>query len=69
MYPEVMKALPIVEKEILKLPRSYIGNVIHTIVGDPFNQWVQQKVQARNAKLTEDKDMNVELDPEIAEIF
>ena len=40
MYPEVMRCLPAVEKEIRKLPREYIGNVIYTIVGDPFNQWV-----------------------------
>jgi len=31
-----MKALPIVKKEVLKLPRAYIANVCHTIIGDPF---------------------------------
>ena len=35
-YEEVMRALPVVGKEILKLPRAYIANVIHTVVGDPF---------------------------------
>ena len=44
MYPEVMRALPVVMKEIRKLPRNYIANVIYTIVGDKFNEWVQQKV-------------------------
>ena len=40
MYPEVMRALPVIDKEIRKLPRSYIANVIYTIVGDKFNEWV-----------------------------
>ena len=69
MYPEVMRALPVVMKEIRKLPRNYIANILYTIVGDKFNEWVQQKVQVRNAKVAEDRDMNVDLDPEIAEIF
>ena len=29
-------ALPEVEKEVLKLPRAYIANVIYTIVGEEF---------------------------------
>ena len=69
MYPEVMRALPSVSKEVKKLPRNYIANVIHTIVGDKFNEWVQEKVNARNAKVAEDQNMNIDLDPEIAEIF
>ena len=69
MYPEVMRALPVIDKEIRKLPRSYIANVIYTIVGDKFNDWVQEKVRARNEKVADDHDMNIDLDPEIAEIF
>ncbi len=34
--PAVQKALPTGEKETEKLPRQYIANVIHTIVGRPF---------------------------------
>ena len=36
MYPEVKRALPSGEKEIDKLPRQYIANIINTIVGEPF---------------------------------
>ena len=35
-YPEVMRALPIVEHERLKLHRSFIACIIFTIVGQPF---------------------------------
>ena len=63
MYPEVLKALPTGEKEIEKLPRQYIANVIHTIVGQPFREWMDAKLVERNQELTEKKDMIIELDP------
>ena len=31
-----LKALPMIEKEVHKMPKSYIANVIYTIAGDPF---------------------------------
>ena len=68
IYPRVLEYLPI-EKEVKKLTRSYIGNVIYTIVGEPFRDWVQEKVNERHQKIKESKDMLVELDPEIAQIF
>ena len=64
-YPEVAKALPAVKRERDKLPRQYIANVIHTIVGEPFEAWVSQKVTARNEKRAKEEGM-IELDPEIA---
>ncbi len=51
-YPEVMEALPSVNKEIHKLPRAYIANVIHTIVGKPFVKWINKRVNDRNMKVT-----------------
>ena len=36
MYPEVVKCLPLEEKEWEKLPRQYLANVIYTVVGQPF---------------------------------
>lgn len=49
-----MRALPEEEKEIMKLPREYIGNVIFTIVGEKFQSWVMEKIEIRNAKLKEE---------------
>ena len=45
---EVMDYLPIVKRETEKLPRQYIANVIYTIVGQPFKQWVTEKVDERH---------------------
>ena len=36
----VKMALPIETREIEKLPRAYLANVIYTVVGDPFKEWV-----------------------------
>ena len=41
-HPEVQKYLPEIEREIDKLPRAYVANVIYTVVGDPFQNWVKQ---------------------------
>ena len=49
-----MEALPIVQKEVKKLPRQYIGNVIFTLVGEPFRQWVLERVESRNERCTVD---------------
>ena len=40
MIPKVMKCLPLEEKEWDKLPRQYLANVIYTVVGKPFQLWV-----------------------------
>ena len=64
----VKEALPLLEREIKKLPRQYLVNIIHTLVGKPFAAWVDRKVNERNAKVTIDKDQ-IEMDPDIAAIY
>lgn len=32
----IMEALPMIEREVMKLPRAYIANVIFTIAGEAF---------------------------------
>lgn len=64
-----MKALPAVESETLKLPREYIGNVITTIVGDQFVEWVDERIRIRNAKFKEEHDCQLEVDPEVAAVY
>ena len=39
-YPEVALALPIIDREVKKLPREYISNLVHTVVKKPFVTWV-----------------------------
>ena len=67
-FDAVMMTLPIAS-EIRKLSRQYLANVIYTIVGDQFAQWVDERIEERNKKVTSLKNMNIELDPEVARIF
>ena len=67
-HPESHIYLPD-EKELRRLPKQFIVNVASTIIGKAFDDWVKQQVTTRNLKITKDKDLNIEVDPEIAEIF
>ena len=46
-----------------------MANVIYTLVGRPFEAWVNSKVEERNRKVKEEKNLMIEMDPEIARIF
>ena len=50
-YTEVLRCLPIVQKEVKHLPRAYIDNIIHSIVGKPFKDWVKSRCDDRHEKL------------------
>jgi len=66
---EAMRALPSERKEILKLPRAYIANVIKTIIGQDFEDWVREKVNARNRRVQDEREVSIMMDPEIERIF
>ena len=67
-YPGIRDYFPI-EKEVKKLPRQYIANVIYTVVGTQFAKWVEAQMKKRNDKIKADQDMMIDMDPEIAAIF
>ena len=66
---KAMEALPITDKERLKLPRSYIINVIFTLVGKPFQEWAEKRINDRNARVTDERSMAIDMDPEIEAIW
>ena len=65
----IMVAFPLEEQERLKLPRQYIINVIYTLAGQKFRTFVDALVDKRHNKVAETKQMYIELDQEIAEMF
>ncbi len=69
MYPAVMKCLPESEDETKKMPRQYLANIVYTVVGKQFYDWVDGKVKARNQKVISEANMGIEMDPDIAAIF
>ncbi len=67
--PGVMNAFPFEPREVEKLPRAYISNVIYTIVGPPFKAWVDEKIQQRTKKLLQEQNLAIEMDPEVYAAF
>ena len=61
--------MPAVVTEIDKLPRAYIANVIYTVVGEPFRQWVDQVCEERNKKVIESQNMEITMDQDIYDAF
>ena len=67
-YPEVFQYLPD-EVELPKLPKQYLINVAYAIVQDDFSKWVKGQIEARNKKVAVEKNLLIEMDPEVAEAF
>ena len=67
-YVSVQNAFPDI-KETLKFERSYICNVIHTLIGEDFQKWVDDRVQERNMKVAVEGNQIIDMDPTVAEVF
>ena len=51
------------------MPRQYLINIIYTIVGEAFKNWVDERVNVRHEKIKDDGKKMIEMDPEIAAIY
>ena len=67
-YQVVVNALPVI-REIRKMPRAYVCNVIYTLVGAPFSDWVFKSCKDRNDRLERAHDTTIVLDPRIAAAY
>ena len=56
-------------KELRKVPKQWIVNVIATIKGDTFINWVSQRINERNAAVVKDRNLGIQMDPEVAAAF
>ena len=43
--------------------------MVYTIIGDDFQEWTEERINERNERVVEDKDMSINMDPAIAAIF
>ena len=41
----------------------------YTVIGRPFGEFVRQRIQERNEKITVERQLNIEMDPELAAAF
>ena len=67
-FPKVVAALPN-DRETRKMSRSYICNVINTLVPERFGKWVTSKMSERNLNLVTKQDLNICLDADIAKAY
>ena len=68
-HPEVYQYLPEPNLELPKVPKQWLANVCATVLHEEFSKWVKDQVAARHAKVMEQKDLGIVMDPEIAAIF
>ena len=58
-YPEA--------REIDKVPKQWLVNVAAAVVGQSFEDWVDEKVAERNDRVAVEKDVMIDVDPLIAQ--
>ena len=51
------------DRDIHRLPRAYICNVINSILPEEFNKFVVQRIEWRNEYMASTKDEEIEVDP------
>ena len=67
-HREVLKFLPD-GKELLKTPKAWICNVGATVIGEPFQAWVGERIKERNETVTKERSMLIQMDPHVAAAF
>ena len=55
--------------EIHKVSREWICNIVATVLKNRFTDWVDEQIEIRNEEVREKKDMNIELDEDVAAAF
>lgn len=60
---ESLMALPEPMKEVLKMPSAYISNVLYTMIGQPFKDWVNEQIEKGNAKIVEEQNLAINMHP------
>ena len=68
-HPFVQMCLPDREKEMKKMGRQYLINVLYTRLGEKFKKQVDKRVDARHQEVKEEGNKFIELDAEMAELF
>ena len=51
------------------MPRQWLINVARTICGQEFERWIDQQVALRNAKVADNNNLNIHMDPEVHKAF
>ena len=67
-FPNIWSYLP-EKKELCKVPKSWLVNVMFVVIGEPLALFIKNTVNDRNAKQTEKRKMQVEMDQAVYDAF
>ena len=67
-HPQVNDYLPD-GKEVMKMSKQWIANVIHSVLKKTFSNWVKQQVEKRNREMVVERGLTIEMDTEVAAAF
>ena len=56
-------------QEFKKVSREWICNVCATVMGTVFTDWLKEQIRDRNEEVKDKKDLNIELDADVAAAF
>ena len=51
------------------MPRWWLANVIYSVVGQPFGDWVTNVIKHRDSMIKEDENKHIVFDPEVLAAF
>ena len=57
------------DKDMDRIPRAWVANVIYTIVGQPFRDFVNEQIERRNQTMISKRDLNITMDQAIFNAF
>ena len=58
-----------IEKEMRKLPKQWIVNVLFSVQNQAFGDWVKERIESRNEKVVKEKNLLIDMDPAVAAAF
>ena len=50
-------------------PASTLADILTSLIGAPFFDWVNQRIDQRNAEVIQEKNLAINMDPEVAKAF
>ena len=57
------------ERDLGKLPRDFIVNLLYTLGDEEFMEWVNSRIEARKKKVEEKKNSYIDIAPEFKQAF
>ena len=58
-----------IPRELHKVSREWIYNVVATVLGTVFTDWVKDQIEDRNEEVKDKRKLDIELDPDVAAAF